>query len=230
MGYGKGHPADYFLTKLSMKLFFYCCIAAATLLLSCNGKEETKPSASRRISSDSAGPVKPDLPSGNPYAVIDVSPMDMSYFPADYPKEKMTKKVSTPPLARVIYSRPHLQGRHIFHEVLKYDEPWRLGANEATELDLFTDATIQDKKIKAGRYILYSIPHADNWTIVLNSNIDNWGLEQDPGKDIARFTVPVITTKNALEFFTMVFEKKDAGADLIMAWDNVEVRLPITFK
>lgn len=212
-----------------MKVLLYCCIAAGSLLLSCNGKEETQPSSSRHIKPDSAGPLKPDLPAGNPYAVVDVSPMDMSYFPADYPKDKMAKKVSTPPLARVIYSRPHLQGRHIFHEVLKYNEPWRLGANEATELNLFADATIQDKKIKAGRYILYCIPHAENWTVVLNSNIDNWGLEQDASKDIARFTVPVTKTNNALEYFTMVFEKKDAGAELVMAWDNVEVRLPLKF-
>lgn len=212
-----------------MKFIFFICIASASLFLSCNGKEENKPAPAKRSPSDSAGPVKPDFPTSNPYAVVDVSPMDMSYYPADYPKLKMAKKISTPPLARVIYSRPHLQGRHIFHEVLKYDEPWRLGANEATELELYTDATIQDKKIKAGRYILYCIPHADNWTVVLNSNIDNWGLEQDAGSDVARFTAAVTKTDNSLEFFTIVFEAKESGSELLMAWDNVEVRLPIKF-
>jgi hypothetical protein len=212
-----------------MKLFFFCCITSVSLLLSCNGKEDNKPVPPKKTSSDSVSPVKPDFPTVNPYAVVDVSPMDMSYFPVDYPKLKMAKKISTPPLARVIYSRPHLQGRHIFHEVLKYDEPWRLGANEATELELYTDATIQGKKIKAGRYIRYCIPHADNWTIVLNSNIDDWGLEQDASQDVASFDVPVIKTNNILEFFTMIFEKKDEGTELLMAWDNVEVRLPIKF-
>ncbi|MCX6318172.1 MAG: DUF2911 domain-containing protein [Bacteroidetes bacterium] len=212
-----------------MKHFFFVCIAGMALLLSCNESKNTKDQPVKRTSPDSVNPVKPNLPSVNPYAVVDVSPMDMSYYPTDYPKLKMDKKVSAPPMARVIYSRPHLQGRHIFHEVLKYDEPWRLGANEATELDLYNDVTIMDKKIKAGRYILYCIPHANNWTVILNSNIDNWGLEQDPNLDIARFTVPVIQTKNNLEFFTMVFEKKDKGAELLMAWDNVEVRLPIQF-
>lgn len=212
-----------------MKLFFFCCIACVSLLLSCNGKEDNKPVPPKKTFSDSVSPAKTDFPTVNPYAVVDVSPMDMSYYPADYPKLKMAKKVSTPPLARVIYSRPHLQGRHIFHEVLKYDEPWRLGANEATELELYTDATIQGKKIKAGRYILYCIPHADTWTIVLNSNIDDWGLEQDPSQDVASFTAPVVKTNNILEFFTMIFEKKDDGAELLMAWDNVEVRLPVKF-
>ena len=111
----------------------------------------------------------------NPYAGVDVSPMDMSYYPVDYPKTKMGNAAALP-LARVIYSRPHLQGRHIFQEVLNYDQPWRLGANEATELQLYADASIQDKKIKAGRYTLYAIPGTSNWTIILNNNIDAWGF------------------------------------------------------
>jgi Protein of unknown function (DUF2911) len=212
-----------------MKISTYFLLSAF-FLASCTGSEEKKAEGEKSTSrTDSIKPSKPELPLANPYTNVDVSPMDMSYYPVDYPKLKMAKTISTPPLARVIYSRPHLQGRHIFHEVLKYEEPWRLGANEATELDLFTDVTIQDKKIKAGRYIIYCIPHKDNWTVVLNSNIDSWGLEQDRAKDAASFTVPVLKTKNSLEFFTIVFEKKETAADLIMAWDDVEVRLPVLF-
>lgn len=166
----------------------------------------------------------------NPYAVVDISPMDMAYFPADYPKLKMANPSSAEmPKARVIYSRPHLQGRHIFHEVLKYGEPWRLGANESTELELFSEATIQGKKINKGRYILYCIPQPEQWTIVINSNTDSWGLEPDKSKDVATFEVPVTKSNNSLEYFTIIFEKKKEGTSLLMAWDDVEVRLPVEF-
>ena len=104
-----------------------------------------------------------------------------------------------------------------------------MGANEATELELYTDAIIQGKKIKAGRYILYCIPQETSWTIILNSNIDSWGLEPDPAKDIEKFTVPVKKNPFPLEYFTIVFEKTAAGTDLLMAWDSVEARLPISF-
>jgi len=199
------------------------------LLVSCDNKpEKEKTNTPETGKGDTVSITKPDN-NINPYAQADISPMDMSYYPADYPKLKMAKETSAPPLARVIYSRPHLQGRELFHDILKYGEPWRLGANEATELDVYTDATIQDKKIKAGRYILYCIPQQDKWTIVLNSNIDSWGLQPDPSKDIARFVVPVNQTNNSLEFFTMIFEQAASGANLLMAWDNVEAKLPISF-
>lgn len=212
-----------------MKYILSCLIIMLTV--ACNDKKEDikKDNDRSNVTINTTPPSKNDRSGVNPYALVDVSPMDMSYFPVDYPKLKMAKATTASPLARVIYSRPHLQGRHIFHEVLKYEEPWRLGANEATELELFADATIQEKKIKAGRYVLYCIPHTASWTVVLNTNTDTWGLEPDTAKDVARFEVPVVITKNSLEYFTIVFEKKDAGAELVMAWDDAEVRLPVTF-
>ena len=165
----------------------------------------------------------------NPYSPVDVSPMDMSYYPVDYPKLKMTKVDNEPLVARIIYSRPHLQGRGLFHGLLSYGQPWRLGANEATELDLFKSITIQGKRVNEGRYILYSIPQQDKWTIVFNKNIDTWGLKPDSTKDVYHFDIPVTRTDNRIEYFTMVFEKAAPGANLIMAWDNVEARLYFNF-
>lgn len=194
------------------------------------GNKENKPTEKKEtVSADTSRIAMPEK-NQNPYSPVDISPMDMSYYPTDYPKLKMTKAISSAPLARVIYSRPHLQGRTLFHDVLKYGEPWRLGANESTELDLYTDAFIRDKKIKAGRYVLYSLPEEDKWTIIINSNIDSWGLQPDSTKDIARFVVPVKQTSNHLEYYTMIFEKNNEGADLLMAWDNFEARLPIIFS
>lgn len=43
----------------------------------------------------------------NPYSSLDLSPMDMIYYPANYPLLKMTNTDSLPLIARVIYSRPH---------------------------------------------------------------------------------------------------------------------------
>jgi len=173
--------------------------------------------------------IVPNTGAMNTYASVDLSPMDMSYFPVDYTKLKMAGNVVDPPVARVIYSRPHLAKRHLFHDLLKYEEPWRLGANEATEIDFYKPVTIQDKKVLPGRYIIYCIPHSDTWTIVLNSNIDSWGLRQDPSKDIQRFTIPITSGNPLQEYFTMVFEKTDKGANLLMAWDNVLAKLPIEF-
>src|SRR5688572_7332262 len=147
----------------------------------------------------------------NPYSPVDVSPMDLSYLPADYPKMAAGKDVL---IARVIYSRPHKQGRKIFGSLIPFDEPWRLGANEATEIEFFRPAKIQNKYIAKGKYVLYCIPHRDRWTIVFNSNLNSWGLSIDSSKDLHRFDIPIEILKNQhVEYFSMVFRGTSKGAD-----------------
>jgi hypothetical protein len=169
-------------------------------------------------------------PSMTGLAPVDVSPLDISYFPTDYPVAKMSGKTSAGPLARVIYSRPHRQGRKIFGNLLKYGESWRLGANEATEIEFFTDASIMGKRVSKGRYILYCIPEENQWTIRLNTNIYSWGLKLDQKKDIAEFRIGTEHAPQQLEYFTMMFERSDKGANLVMGWDEVIAKLPISFN
>jgi Protein of unknown function (DUF2911) len=196
--------------------------------ISCKENEKPK-TAQSETKKDTPVVANPDTTT-NPYVIVDVSPMDMSYYPVDYPKRKMANSKIAPPVMRIIYSRPHLQGREIFHDVLKYGDIWRLGANESTEIDFYRDVTIQGKTIKAGRYIIYCILGPATWNIVLNSNVDSWGLQQDTTKDVERFEIPVTHGNPLLEYFTMVFEKTDRGANLIMAWDDVLAKLPVNFS
>jgi hypothetical protein len=131
---------------------------------------------------------------------------------------------------RIIYSRPQKLNRKIFNDLVKYDSPWRLGANESTEIEFFSAATIQDKKVKPGRYILYFIPQETKWTFVLNSNLYSWGLQQNRQKDILQFDVPVEKNNAAIEYFTIASEKSsDKSTLLVFLWDDVKVKLPVSF-
>ncbi|MGB4845368.1 MAG: DUF2911 domain-containing protein, partial [Ferruginibacter sp.] len=97
---------------------------------------------------------------------IDRSPMDMIYFPEDYPKQKMITPNMPDPVARVIYSRPQKNKRIIFGDssatqnvIQYYGQEWRLGANEATEIEFFKQVSVYGNKIEPGRYIMYCIPY-----------------------------------------------------------------------
>ena len=50
---------------------------------------------------------------------VDKSPMDMGYYPANYPVQKINDKITEPLAARVIYSRPQKAGRTIFGGLVK---------------------------------------------------------------------------------------------------------------
>ncbi len=182
-------------------------------------------------------PVKIGFEAANPYVAVDKSPMDISYYPPNFPSEKMNGNIEQSSLiARVIYSRPQKNGREIFSDsytkknyIQLYGNEWRLGANEATEIEFFKPVQIQGNKISAGRYIIYCIPHPDKWIIKFNSNLFSWGLHMNTKKDILQTVLPVNKTNNNIEYFTMLFEKADKGANLLMAWGDIEVKLPINF-
>lgn len=162
---------------------------------------------------------------------MDKSPMDMSYFPADYPILKTQNKATAFPLIRVIYSRPQKDGRNIFGELIEYGKVWRLGANEATEIEFFKDAVVAGKKIAKGRYTLYAIPAETSWTIILNRDTDTWGaFAYDEKKDVLRTPVAVQKLNTPVESFSMSFTKTDKGASLLIAWDAVSVSLPLEIK
>jgi hypothetical protein len=157
--------------------------------------------------------------------------MDMSYFPTDYPILKTQNKATTSPVARVVYSRPQKDNRTIFGELVEYNKVWRLGANEATEIEFFKDVTIAGKKVAKGRYTLYAIPAQDKWTIILNKDTDTWGaFVYDEKKDVLRTDVPVQLLASPVDAFSMSFNKTDNGMTLFIAWDNVSVNLPIVVK
>jgi hypothetical protein len=164
-----------------------------------------------------------------PSSPIDQSPMDMLYYPLEYAKLKSQGKAEENPYVRVIYSRPHRHGRKIFGDLQKYGFPWRLGANEATEIEFFRSATINGNKINKGRYIIYCIPEKDKWTIAINSNIYTWGLQFDQSKDVLRTEIPVEQVSDPTETFTMSFEGSGNETNLVMEWDDVKARLPIVF-
>ena len=161
---------------------------------------------------------------------LDKSPMDMCYYPANYPVLKVQNKVTEPLLARIMYSRPQKNGRQVFGELVEFGQVWRLGANEATEIELYKDCRVNGEKLKKGRYTLYAIPYTDKWTIIFNKETDIWGaFMYDAKKDVLRTDIKPEAQNEAAEAFSMSFEKNDSTVNLIIAWDKVKAILPFNF-
>jgi hypothetical protein len=161
---------------------------------------------------------------------VDKSPMDMCYFPDNYPVLKIRDKVTDAPVMRLIYGRPQKAGRIVFGELVEYGKIWRFGANEATEIEFYKQVKFGGKKIPKGRYTLYALVEQDKWTLIVNKDTDIWGsFKYDAKKDVARMEVPVTKTTEISESLSMIFDKTISGCNLIAAWDNVKVLIPFEF-
>ncbi|MEZ4905891.1 MAG: DUF2911 domain-containing protein [Spirosomataceae bacterium] len=166
---------------------------------------------------------------------LDKSPMDMAYYPDDYAHDRKfaPAKVGDKLFARITYSRPAKKDREVFGKLIPFGKVWRVGANEATEVKFYTDATVAGKKIKAGVYALHVIPNETEWTLIFNSDLDQWGsysYKQD--FDVLRVNVPIKKTDEVVENLSIQFKKMSDNfleSHLMIAWDNVMVEVPVSF-
>jgi len=162
------------------------------------------------------------------FSGLDKSPMDIAYFPDNFAHDRKGEERA---VARVIYSRPKKAGRAVFGKLVPYGKIWRTGANEATEIKFYQDIELAGKKVKAGTYSLFTVPGEKEWTIILNSDLDYWGAySYKTEKDVVRITAWAEEANNAVEDFTIQFEKKGVnGGVMMLAWDKTVVSVPFTY-
>jgi hypothetical protein len=128
------------------------------------------------------------------------------------------------------YSAPAAKGRKIFGELVPFDKVWRAGANEATIFETDKDIMVEGKKLAAGKYSLYAIPGATEWSFIFNSETGQWGIKRggdtskDPAKDV--LTVKAKPAKSASMNESLAYEVTSTG--FVLRWENTEV--PVAIK
>jgi Protein of unknown function (DUF2911) len=128
----------------------------------------------------------------------------------------------------VTYGRPYKKGRDIFGKLEPFGKVYRVGADEATTITFKTDGMFGGKAVKAGTYTLFAIPNQAQWTIILNSQLGQWGAfkyDQYKDKDVLHVDVPVVPLSAPVEQLTIAVGSKD----LTISWDMTKVVVPVKF-
>ena len=132
--------------------------------------------------------------------------------------------------AKVCYSAPSARGRQVMGGLVPWDRPWRLGANEATTIHVTVPAEIGTVRVEPGSYSLYAIPGESEWTIVVNSVVDRWGIPIDEGvraQDVGSFAVAPEATDH-VERFSIDLEPAEGGAaQMVIAWETTRLAFPV---
>ncbi len=168
------------------------------------------------------------------FAPIDKSIMDVVYFPQGAHRVYMAKtaedKAKIMPKIKIIYSRPLLNGRKAFGELVKFDEAWRLGANESTEITFYQAVKIGEVVLAPGRYTLYCTPSANQWKLKVHPNLDGWGsFGYDETKDLATVTANTTNTDTKIEAFSItMYEASPKVVHIKVGWENTIVEFPVT--
>jgi len=134
------------------------------------------------------------------------------------------------------YSRPSKKERVIFGPEEKGAlQPngvyWRLGANEATEITVNKDIIFNGEKLSAGTYRMYAVPGSESFEISLNSELGKWGyMEPDYSLDVLKTSIPIETSKESVEQFTIRFEESGSKVLIVCEWSFTKIKIPVEFQ
>jgi len=147
--------------------------------------------------------------------------------PRNSPNAAVSQTIGTT-LVDITYGRPSVRDRVIFGELEPFGRVWRTGADEATTIRFSGDVTIGGKAVPAGIYALFTIPGEDEWTIILNSEVNQWGaFNYNAEKDVIRVTATPQTSHH-VEQMMIYFENVSAArAHLVLHWAEVKVPVEI---
>lgn len=136
----------------------------------------------------------------------------------------------------VHYSSPSKKGREIFGSLVPYDQVWRTGANEPTTFTTSKNIQVGGKPLPAGTYSLWTIPGREVWTLILNSEVPDWGVTllsggsktaRNPETDVLQVTVPALNLPEQVEQFTIEFKIVRREVYMSLSWDQTEVLVAV---
>lgn len=123
------------------------------------------------------------------------------------------------------YNAPSKRDRDIWGGLVPYDKIWRTGANGATKITIDKDVQIEGQTLAAGSYAIFTIPSEKTWTLIFNSDSDQWGAyDYSKDKDVLRLQVSPVKMDHSTE--QMTFVKAD-DSTIHLIWDDLA--LPINF-
>ena len=133
----------------------------------------------------------------------------------------------------VFYNRPYKRDREIFGNIVPYDQVWRTGANEATTFETNRDIMVDGSLLQAGKYTLWTIPMKNSWKVMFNSKMYPWGINldkeayRDKKFDALVLERPVQGSDILIEQFTFSFEDSGEFVNMVLAWDDTMISIPI---
>ena len=149
-------------------------------------------------------------------------------LPSLSPTTKISQDFSTSTI-ELTYSRPSARGRKVFGDVVAFGNPWRTGANGPTKIKFGEDVEVMGNKVKAGEYVIYSIPDRESWEIIFNTGAGGFSAQgYSRENDVLRFKIKPTRMEGVCQSFTMGFTDLSYNScKLEIMWERTRLQIPI---
>lgn len=127
------------------------------------------------------------------------------------------------------YYAPSMHGRKIMGGLVPFGEVWCTGANWATKITSEAPLQMGTLKLPAGSYSIWTIPDANEWTLIINRQTGQFHKDYDSSTDFGRTKMELKTLPSPVETFKI--DVRDNGGNkgtLALDWETTEAYIPFT--
>ena len=127
------------------------------------------------------------------------------------------------------YYAPSMHGRKIMGGLVPYGDVWCTGANWATKITSEAGLQIGGLKLPAGSYSIWTLPNANEWTLIINKQTGQFHKDYDASTDFGRTKMELKTLPAPVETFKI--DLRDDGENkgtLALDWETTEAFIPFT--
>ncbi len=131
------------------------------------------------------------------------------------PRKEMTGTIGDVEVT-VNYGSPSVKGRTVWGELVGYDKVWRSGANAATTIEFSEDVKVENKAIKAGKYVLLMMPSEEAVEVMFISDMEQNAFNFDKNKVTASVKVMPTMLAESVEELQYII----ADEAVVLQWEK----------
>lgn len=125
------------------------------------------------------------------------------------------------------YSSPGVKGRIIWGGLVPYNSVWVTGAHTATKISLDNAITIDNKKVEAGTYAIFTIPGEKEWIFIINKNYEQHLADNYSDKeDVLRVTVKPQSNAMTQRLTYVVNKHSGDSGSIEIFWEKIKIVVP----
>jgi hypothetical protein len=138
---------------------------------------------------------------------------------------------------KLTYGRPYSHApnstviRKIWGTLVPWDQPWRLGADQATTLVIEKAIVLGGTNVPAGTYTLYMVPSEKGVSkLAICKKTGQWGIPVDTADDLARVDLKKASVDTQVDQLTLSLAQGTAAGTgtLKIVWEKTQYSVDFT--
>jgi hypothetical protein len=127
----------------------------------------------------------------------------------------------------VNYGRPSALGRKIMGDYVRYNRVWRTGFGKSTTLITEAGLELGGVEIPVGSYSLWTLPSEEQWKLIINKEVGQWGTVYNPQRDLARISLQVKKLTKPVEKLTFNLDRGPNSSGILrIEWEYTSLSMP----